>query len=109
MDPLRVDVPGGDVLHRLGGAATFRVDQELGVGVLGAGARDVVGPDPGMDVALPVPDVETRGRSSIVPRPVARATKAPSHMSGPNSISVSAPCSAQMCSTTLTAFEEVQQ
>ena len=30
-------------------------------------------------------------------------------MSGPNRISVSGPCSDQMCSTTLTAFDEVQQ
>ena len=30
-------------------------------------------------------------------------------MSGPKRISVSGPCSAQMCSTTFTAFDEVQQ
>ena len=48
-------------------------------------------------------------RSGSSRSPVSRSTKAPSHMSGPKRISVSGPCSAQMCSTTCTALEEVQQ
>ena len=42
-------------------------------------------------------------------RPVTFSTYAPRNMSGPNRISVSSPCSRQMCSTTCTALDEVQQ
>ena len=58
MHALGVDVAGGDVLHRLGRAAALGVDQELGLGMLGAGLGDVVRADAGVDVALAVPDVE---------------------------------------------------
>ena len=55
--PSRVDVAGRHVLHHAGRAAALRVDQELGVRVRGARRGDVRGPDPGVDVALAVPDV----------------------------------------------------
>ena len=66
VDALGVDVAGGDVLHRLGRAAALGVDQELGLGVLGPGAGDVVGADPGVDVALAVPDVEAGAALGVV-------------------------------------------
>ena len=58
MHALGVDVAGGDVLHDRRRAAALGVDEEVGARVLGAGARDVAGPDPGVDVALAVPDVQ---------------------------------------------------
>ena len=50
--PSGVDVAGGDELHHLGDAAALGVDEELGVGMGGALRADVLGPDPGVDVAL---------------------------------------------------------
>ena len=67
--PLGVDVAGGDVLHRLGRAAALGVDQELGLGVLGAGPLDVLGADAGVDVALAVPDVEAGAALGVVAQP----------------------------------------
>ena len=99
---LGVDVAGGHVLHHLRGAAALGVDHELGVGVRRAHGRDVGRPDARVHVALAVPDVHP------LPDRRARRTR-PSHMSGPNRISVSSPCSRQMCSTTCTAFDDVQQ
>ena len=84
------------------------MDQELSAGVLGAGAHDVVWADAGVHVAFAVPDVEAPVTLGSSVRPVSRATNEPSHMSGPKRISVSGPWVRQMCSTTLTAFEEVQ-
>ncbi len=66
VDALGIDVAGGDVLHRLGGAAALGVDQELGLGVLGPGLGDVAGADAGVDVALAVPDVEAGAPLGIV-------------------------------------------
>jgi len=64
--PLGVDVSGGHVLHRLGRAAALGVDQELGLRVLGSGSLDVLGANPGVHVALAVPDVEAGPTVGVV-------------------------------------------
>ncbi len=78
----------------------------------GCSARTVVmsvGPDPGVDVALAVPDVEAGVAVGIVGElQLARDERAQPHVR-PEQDLLLGPCSAQMCSTTLTAFDEVQQ
>lgn len=54
-------------------------------------------------------DVVAGASQTCIGRPVCFSTKAPSHMSGPKRISVSAPWVRRMCSTTWTALDEVQQ
>ena len=58
--------PDGHVLHGLGRAAALGVDQELGLGMLGAHLGDVVGADAGVHVAFAVPDVEARTTLGVV-------------------------------------------
>ena len=107
--PSGIDVAGGDVLHRLGRAAALGVDQELGVGVLGARAGDVVGADPGVDVALAVPDVEAGVALGVVDEAgLALDERAQPHVGAEEDLGLGAVLG-QMCSTTATAFEEVQQ
>ena len=63
--PVGVDVTGGDVLHHAGRAAALGVDQEVGAGVRGAHRRDVGRADPGVDVALAVPDVQSTAERAL--------------------------------------------
>ena len=85
------------------------MDQELGLRVLGADVADVVGADAGVDVALAVPDVEARAALGVVLEPrLALDEGAEPHVGAEQDLGLGAVL-AQMCSTTLTAFEEVQQ
>ena len=86
------------------------MDQELGLGMLGAGALDVVGADPGVDVALAVPDVEAGAALGVVAQPgLALDEGAEPHVGAEEDLGRRRRARRQMCSTTLTALDEVQQ
>ena len=71
---------------------------------------DVVGADAGVDVALAVPDVEAGAALGVVEQPgLALDEGAEPHVGAEQDLGLGRRARAQMCSTTSTAFEEVQQ
>ena len=109
MDALGLDVAGGDVLHRLGRATAFGVDQKLRVGVLRPGRGDVCRPDAGVHVALAVPHVEARVALGVIGQAeLARDERTEPHVRPEEDLGLG-PVLAQMCSTTRTALDDVQQ
>ena len=108
--PLVLDFAGGDVLHRLGRAAALGVDQELGLGMFGAGAGDVLRADAGVHVALAVPDVEAGAALGIaVQAGLALDEGTQPHVGAEEDLGLGRRARPRCARQPATAFEEVQQ